>query len=419
MRDILTISKLNNYVKQIIQDDPYLSYVEVRGEIINLKRYATAIYFTLKEGDTARLSAVSFNIKAFPATLKDGDEVVASGRISVYEKSGTYQIICHDVSYYGLGAKLMALQALKVKLEKTGIFSADKKRKIPRFPKTIGIITPKDSAAQSDIITNINRRYPLATLKIINATFQGDSAPSSLMKAFRTLNDLNIDVMILARGGGSSDDLWAFNDEMLVMALSERKVPLISAIGHEIDTTLVDYIADLRASTPTAAAELSVPDQNELRQDLTNIEIRLQNAILGKYDLLHTSLVNLAKRPVLTNFNEIIKTIESSLLSLRTRLGAYSAKIINQSELTTRNQGEKLQQVILKRLNRQSEEVTFLSAKLLSLNPKNVLERGYAFITRDQEVIKNAAGLKTKDIINIQFSDGNARAEVIEGANHE
>lgn len=419
MRDILTISKLNNYVKQIIQDDPYLSYVEVRGEIINLKRYATAIYFTLKEGDTARLSAVSFNIKAFPATLKDGDEVVASGRISVYEKSGTYQIICHDVSYYGLGAKLMALQALKVKLEKTGIFSADKKRKIPRFPKTIGIITPKDSAAQSDIITNINRRYPLATLKIINATFQGDSAPASLMKAFRTLNDLNIDVMILARGGGSSDDLWAFNDEMLVMALSERKVPLISAIGHEIDTTLVDYIADLRASTPTAAAELSVPDQNEQRQDLTNIEIRLQNAILGKYDLLHTSLVNLAKRPVLTNFNEIIKTIESSLLSLRTRLGAYSAKIINQSELTMRNQGEKLQQVILKRLNRQSEEVTFLSAKLLSLNPKNVLERGYAFITRDQEVIKNAAGLKTKDIINIQFSDGNARAEVIEGANHE
>lgn len=419
MRDILTISKLNNYVKQIIQDDPYLSYVEVRGEIINLKRYATAVYFTLKEGDTARLSAVSFNIKAFPATLKDGDEVVASGRISVYEKSGTYQIICHDVSYYGLGAKLMALQALKVKLEKTGIFSADKKRKIPRFPKTIGIITPKDSAAQSDIITNINRRYPLATLKIINATFQGDIAPSSLMKAFRTLNDLNIDVMILARGGGSSDDLWAFNDEMLVMALSERKVPLISAIGHEIDTTLVDYIADLRASTPTAAAELSVPDQNELRQDLTNIEIRLQNAILGKYDLLHTSLVNLAKRPVLTNFNEIIKTIESSLLSLRTRLGAYSAKIINQSELTMRNQGVKLQQVILKRLNCQSEEVTFLSAKLLSLNPKNVLERGYAFITRDQEVIKNAAGLKTKDIINIQFSDGNARAEVIEGANHE
>lgn len=419
MRDILTISKLNNYVKQIIQDDPYLSYVEVRGEIINLKRYATAVYFTLKEGDTARLSAVSFNIKAFPATLKDGDEVVASGRISVYEKSGTYQIICHDVSYYGLGAKLMALQALKVKLEKTGIFSADKKRKIPRFPKTIGIITPKDSAAQSDIITNINRRYPLATLKIINATFQGDIAPSSLIKAFRTLNDLNIDVMILARGGGSSDDLWAFNDEMLVMALSERKVPLISAIGHEIDTTLVDYIADLRASTPTAAAELSVPDQNELRQDLTNIEIRLQNAILGKYDLLHTSLVNLAKRPVLTNFNEIIKTIESILLSLRTRLGAYSAKIINQSELTMRNQGEKLQQVILKRLNRQSEEVTYLSAKLLSLNPKNVLERGYAFITRDQEVIKNAAGLKTKDIINIQFSDGNARAEVIEGANHE
>lgn len=419
MREILTISKLNNYVKNLIQDDPYLSYVEVRGEIINLKRYATAIYFTLKEGDTARLSAVSFNIKAFPSTLKEGDEVVASGRISVYEKSGTYQIICHDVSYYGLGAKLMALQALKVKLEKTGIFSADKKRKIPRFPKTIGIITPKDSAAQSDIVTNINRRYPLATLKIINATFQGDSAPLSLIKAFKTLNETNIDVMIMARGGGSSDDLWAFNDEALVLALSERKVPLISAIGHEIDTTLVDYIADLRASTPTAAAELSVPDQNELRQDLANVEIRLQNAILSKYDLLHTSLVNLTKRPVLINFNEIIKTIETSLLSLRTKLGAYSAKIINQSELLVRSQSERLQHLTINRLNRQGEDITYLSAKLLTLNPKNVLERGYAFITRDQAVIKNAKELKTKDIIKIQFSDGSVKAEVLEGEEYE
>lgn len=419
MREVLTISKLNAYVKNIIHEDPFLAFVEVRGEIINLKRYNNAAYFTLKEGDLARISAVTFNIRSFPTTLKDGDEVLVRGRISVYEKSGTYQIICHEVNYYGLGAKLVALAELKVKLEKMGLFSADKKRPLPKFPRVIGIITPKDSAAQSDLITNIARRYPLVTLKIVNATFQGDNAPGSLISAFNILNEQDIDVLIIARGGGSSDDLWAFNDENLILALSKKKMPLISAIGHEIDTTLVDYLADVRASTPTGAAELAVPDQNELRQDSLNLEIRLYNAFNTKYTHLSTSLTNLMSRPVLMNFSAITNNLNTMLNNVTIKLSANITKIINKYELLNENYKERLNRSILVNMATLSENLTHQKATLMSLNPRNILKRGYAFISKEDEIVASATQLKPEDQIKIQFNDGSVKAIVTKGEENE
>ncbi len=419
MREVLTISKLNAYVKSIIHNDPFLSYVEVRGEIINLKRYQNAVYFMLKEGDKARINAVTFNINTFPSTLKDGDEVLAKGRISVYEKSGSYQIICHEVNYYGLGEKLLALAKLKVKLEKQGLFDPKHKRPLPKFPRTIGIITPKDSAAQSDLITNIARRYPLVKLKIVNATFQGESAPGSLIRAFEILNNDNIDVLIIARGGGSSDDLWAFNDEDLILALSHKKMPLISAIGHEIDTTLVDYLADVRASTPTGAAELAVPDQSELRQDIANLEIRLSNAFNSKYSYLATSLKNLVTRPVLVNFSGVTQTIATTLNAHKLKLGAAISKIVNKYELINENFRERLKRSILLNMNRYSETLTHTSATLMSLNPRNILQRGYAFISKDEDIVTSSKDLSVDDAIKIQFSDGSVRAIIKEGEENE
>ncbi len=419
MREVLTISALNRYVKNLISDDPFLNYVEVKGEIINLKRYANAVYFTLKEGDLARISAVTFSLNAFPSTLKDGDEVLVKGRVSVYEKSGAYQIVCHEVNYYGLGAKLVELAKLKVKLEKMGLFKEEHKRPLPKFPQVIGIITPKDSAAQSDLITNIKRRYPLVTLKIINATFQGDNAPASLIGAFNTLNNEAIDVLIIARGGGSSDDLWAFNDENLILALSKKKMPLISAIGHEIDTTLVDYIADKRASTPTGAAELAVPDQNELRQDALNLEIRLNNAFLSKYNTLATNVTNLTNRPVLTNFNAIITNLETILRSETTKLGAFMSKMINKHEVIFETLKEKQTKLILLRHAYYSEQSARLNATLSSLNPRNILKRGYAFISRDETIITSAQTLKDQDHIKIEFNDGAVAATINKGEDHE
>lgn len=419
MREVLSISALNRYVKNLISDDLFLNYVEVKGEIINLKRYANAIYFTLKEGDIARISAVSFNLNAFPSSLKDGDEVLAKGRVSVYEKSGSYQIVCHEVNYYGLGAKLVALAALKVKLEKMGLFSAEKKKPLPKFPRVIGIITPKDSAAQSDLLTNINRRYPLVTIKLINATFQGENAPASLIKAFNTLNNEDIDVLIIARGGGSSDDLWAFNDEKLILALSQKKMPLISAIGHEIDTTLVDYLADVRASTPTGAAELAVPDQNEVRQDTTNLEIRLNNAFLSKYNVLSASLLNLTSRPVLTNFNAVITNLQTILQNDTTRLSAYIGNIINKYTLAHEALKEKQKTLILLKHAYYREELGKSTSALMSLNPRNILQRGYAFISRDEEIITSSKALNTKDNIKIQFNDGTVNATITKGEDDE
>lgn len=419
MREVLSISALNRYVKNLISDDLFLNYVEVKGEIINLKRYANAIYFTLKEGDIARISAVSFNLNAFPSSLKDGDKVLAKGRVSVYEKSGSYQIVCHEVNYYGLGAKLVALAALKVKLEKMGLFSAEKKKPLPKFPRVIGIITPKDSAAQSDLLTNINRRYPLVTIKLINATFQGENAPTSLIKAFNTLNNEDIDVLIIARGGGSSDDLWAFNDEKLILALSQKKMPLISAIGHEIDTTLVDYLADVRASTPTGAAELTVPDQNEVRQDTTNLEIRLNNAFLSKYNVLSAALLNLTSRPVLTNFNAVITNLQTILQNDTTRLSAYIGNIINKYTLAHEALKEKQKTLILLKHAYYREELGKSTSALMSLNPRNILQRGYAFISRDEEIITSSKALNTKDNIKIQFNDGTVNATITKGEDDE
>lgn len=418
MREVLTISKLNRYVKSILHDIPYLTNIEVRGEIINLKRYANAVYFTLKEGDLARISAVTFNISAFPSTLKDGDEVVCRGQVSLYEKGGTYQLICSSVNYYGLGAKLIALSELKIKLEKTGIFDAKHKKPLLKFPQTIGVITPKDSAAQSDIITNITRRYPLVTLKIVNATFQGDNAPTSLINAFKTLNTTAIDVLIIARGGGSSDDLWAFNDENLVLALKERRMPLISAIGHEIDTTLVDYIADVRASTPTAAAELSVPDQNELRQDIVNLEYRLHNTMNIRYETLGTQLEHLISRPVLVNFNAIINNINDMLVTLQTKLQATSRALLSNAVLVNQQLNDRLKQAMNTLYTKQSEEVTYMRATLSSLNPANILKRGYAFISRNEEIITAKSSLQPDDLINITFNDGEVRA-VVKGEHDE
>lgn len=412
MRQLLTISELNTYIKNVIHNDPFLSYVEVRGEIINLKRYHTAIYFTLKEGDKARLSVVTFNTKAFPATLKDGDEVIAAGRISVYEKSGNYQLVAHDVSYYGLGAKLIELAKLKVKLDNMGLFAPERKRPLPKFPKVIGIITPKDSAAQSDLITNINRRYPLVTLKLVNATFQGESAPESLINAFNILQKEPIDLLIIARGGGSSDDLWAFNDERLIMALSQKKVPLISAIGHEIDTTLVDYLADVRASTPTAAAELAVPDQNELRQTLTDYNIRLENAVNTALFQSETMLTHLTSRPVLVNFGAVVDNLTTKLLTLSTKLGARSAESLTKAQICLQTLKERLNKAITRLYNDYNEVIVEKRTHLAALNPTNILNRGYAFISRKDEIIKSAKALNKGDEVTIKFSDGSVTAEV-------
>lgn len=414
MKKIYRVSELNSYVRDVLTNIPFLNNISIRGEIINLKKYSRAFYFTLKEADEARISAVTFNVHSFPATLKDGDEVVVTGRVSLHEKGGTYQIIANEVTYYGLGTKLLALKALYDKFSTQGLFDEKLKKPLPRFPKRIGVIAPRDSAALSDIVTNIERRFPLVTLVIKEAIVQGDLAPKSIKTAYEYVTQQNIDVLIVARGGGSSDDLWAFNDEDVVLTFAARKVPLISAIGHEIDTTLVDYLSDARASTPTAAAELVVPHQDDLTQTIYDFNARIKHSINVKLTEYSTKLNLLTSRPVLINYGATLEVISDQVELLRTKLENSVAIILKDTETTFNLVKTKLAALSDKVYNARREEVNTLVVKLETLNPKLVLNRGYAFITREDVIIKSSKTLAKGDKVKIQFSDGAVKAQVEE-----
>lgn len=414
MTKIYRVSEINSYVREVLTSIPLFNNISVRGEIINLKKYARAFYFTLKEADEARISGVIFNIAAFPPTLKDGDEVVVTGRISLHEKSGTYQLIGNDVVYYGLGAKLVALKALYEKLAKTGIFADDKKMPLPRFPKRIGVIAPKDSAALADIISNIERRYPLVTLVIKTAIVQGDLAPNSIKAAYEAINAQAVDLIIIARGGGSSDDLWAFNDENVVLTFAKRTVPLISAIGHEIDTTLIDYLSDARASTPTAAAELAVPHQDDITQTLNSYEARITNSFTNLVANYTHKVSALSSRPVLINYQATLNVINERLDTLGAKLTNLIVHKLKDVENFLSMGISHFAAFSQKIITTPKEELVSLHAKLETLNPQQVLKRGFAFVTRNGNVINMAQSLQTNDIIKIQFSDGNVIAKVEE-----
>lgn len=414
MNKIYRISELNRYVRDLLANIPFLNNITVRGEIINLKKYSRAFYFTLKEADEARISAVTFNVNSFPTTLKDGDEVVVTGRISLHEKGGTYQIIANEITYYGLGTKLLALKALYDKFSAQGLFDEKLKKPLPKFPERIGVIAPRDSAALSDIVTNIERRFPLVTLVIKEAIVQGDLAPKSIKAAYEEVSKQNIDVLIVARGGGSSDDLWAFNDEDVVLTFAARKVPLISAIGHEIDTTLVDYLSDARASTPTAAAELVVPHQDDLTQTIYDLNTRIRQSMSVKLTEYSTKLNLLTSRPVLKNYGATLEVISDQVELLRTKLQNRIAITLKDLETMFNLVKTKLVASSDKVYNARREEVNTLLVKLETLNPKLVLNRGYAFITREDIIIKSSKTLAKGDKVKIQFSDGAVKAQVEE-----
>ncbi len=388
----ISVSRLNEYVKSYLDQNKVLNHVRVRGEILNIKTYTTSAYFTLKDEKDARISVVMFyrGITHLKETLKDGDDIIVSGQVSLYPKGGTYQLIAKEVEYYGEGAKLLALKKLKEKLAKTGIFDESAKRVVPRFATRIGVISGKDSAAWADIRQNITRRYPLAELYYFPCLVQGSDAPQSIITAFKKSQNYQLDVLIIARGGGSSDDLWAFNDETLILELSRRQVPLISAVGHEVDTTLVDYVSDLRVSTPTAAAEHAVENQVDIFQDLNILLDRLNLSINREISQYNEKLHYLSSRPVLIDSQNIVIPYFNKITDLSNRIGRHfdrSYLYYHQKITNLLNTLKQRQQAIY---SHEAETLTKLNAGLIALSPLKVLERGYAFISDEEgKVIKN------------------------------
>ncbi|MFZ9197008.1 MAG: exodeoxyribonuclease VII large subunit [Bacilli bacterium] len=390
-RSYLTIKEINSAIKTHIEGDITFRHVILKGEVSNFRQYPKALYFSLKDQE-AKISAVFFLYGTYPKYLpKDGDEVLVTGSISVYVKDGSYQINAKQIELFGLGDQLLALQKLKEKLQKEGLFDANKKRPLPRYPQRVGMIAGRDSAALKDLTTNLNRRYPIAQQIFFPSLVQGLLAPKDLIRALSLAYQADLDVLIIARGGGAEEDLSAFNDETLVRKVAQSPVPTIAAIGHEINLSLVDLVADKRVSTPTGAAELAVPNQEDIYQELHTSVERAMQAIQSQLKLLTKQLHVFQERPVLV-----------------TPLAMYNLK-----KEALKNFQTRIQNAIQSLFQNQRAKANQYQASLNALSPYAVIDRGYALTTlASGEVVNSLKDVKIGDVIVTKLKDGSFTSEV-------
>lgn len=395
--NVITVTQLNTYIKAILDENPVLKTIYVQGEISNFKHYYKSghMYLTLKDKN-CQLKAVMFASHA--ARLKfipeDGMSVICRGRISAYEKDGVYQLYIEDMQPDGIGSLSIAFEQLKEKLEKEGLFDASYKKSIPKYPKKIGVATSNMGAAIEDIKNITKRRYPVAELVIAPTIVQGDLAPDDIVKSLELLDSIkDIDVIIVGRGGGSLEDLWAFNTEKVARAVFSCKKPVISAVGHETDFTICDFVADLRAETPSAAAEKSVPDIHNLFSLIENAESRMLYSINKRIEFESQRLDFIANESIIANFNEYFDNKNDVLTAIR----------------------DELSDAFENKLNDCKYNLGILSGKLDALSPLAVLARGYAAVkTAENKLIKSKKDLKINDKINVEFIDGSALCTVDE-----
>ncbi|MBE6577651.1 MAG: exodeoxyribonuclease VII large subunit [Ruminococcaceae bacterium] len=390
----LSVSQLNSYIKMLMESDDVLNYVTIRGEISNFKRHSSGhLYFTLKD-DKSEIAAVMFRAAASRLNFspKSGDKVVAYGKVSVYEVSGKYQVYVNAMTDDGAGALYAEYQRLLEKLRAQGLFDASRKKPIPAFPCRVGIVTSPTGAAIRDMINVTGRRYPTAELVICPSSVQGAEAPEELRRSLMLLDAVGgCDVIIIGRGGGSAEDLWAFNDEALVRAVAAANTPIISAVGHETDTTLCDYAADLRAPTPSAAAELAVPDRGALLQSVDEKAVRMRTLLERRIATYRSSLDAAAKQLALASPTEKLKNARSRI-----------------------NKAEELMSVsVLAALDKKRLMLAASTGRLEAINPLAVISRGYS-VTQDADgrVVSSTSQVEKDQKISVLVSDGSIDALV-------
>lgn len=391
---VLSVSQINFYIKSIIENDGSLQFVLVTGEISNLTVHQRSghIYLSLKDSNSV-ISAVMFagNARRLKFRLENGMKVICRGRISVYEPSGRYQLYIEDMQPDGVGALTLAFEQLKKSLAQKGLFDNAHKKPLPKFPKTIGVITSPTGAAVQDITNIIRRRFPSADIVLAPVLVQGESAPEQLVRAVNKFSASKIaDVVIIGRGGGSAEDLWAFNDEQLAYAVYNCETPIISGVGHETDFTICDFVADVRASTPSAAAELAVPD----RQELMSYYFKQKQYISAMLD-------------------RKIKTAQLKLENQQRRMSASSPKLkAEQLEKQLSAKSEKLTRFMNIYISDKENKLIAAKGKLDGLNPLNVLNRGYAIAEKNEKIITSSKQLKNGDDFTVILSDGKINAKV-------
>lgn len=393
---VLSVSDINDYVRALVENDGFLSAVAVRGEISNLTLHRSGhIYFTLKDGESV-LKAVMFRSSAVRVrfALKEGMGVIVFGRISVYAPSGQYQLYATDIQPDGVGALYVAFEQIKKKLSDEGLFDASRKRTIPKLPMTVGVITSPTGAAIHDMINVMGRRCPITKLLLYPALVQGEEAPASLAAGLRYFNEKkNVDVIIIGRGGGSIEDLWGFNSVDLAYEIAASEIPVISAVGHESDFTICDFVADLRAPTPSAAAELAVPNIEEVRLGIDNGAIRMRKALTSKLENYKRYIGMLSRSRVLTSRESL--------------LDEYKMKINLLSD--------GLDRLIREEIKDKIGALALLSAKLDAISPLATLSRGYSIVRNGTGgAVKSVSELKKEEIVDVVLSDGEIVAEVKE-----
>ncbi len=392
---MLTVRQLNDYLKMLLDGDPVLSDVWVRGEISNCKLHSSGhLYLTLKD-EEGQVRAVMFRAQAMRLLFRpaDGMKVLAHGRVSVYGPSGQYQLYLDELQPDGAGALALRYEQLRRKLEAEGLFDEARKKTLPSYPSRIGVITSPTGAAVQDIKNILGRRFPCAEMILFPAAVQGTEAPEQLTMGIEFFGMTRLcDVIIIGRGGGSAEDLWAFNDEGLARAIAACPIPVISAVGHESDFTICDFVADRRAPTPSAAAELAVPDRAELRAGLSLCAMRMKNTVVGTLSRERRYLGRIAE-------SGVFRYPARALDGFRMRLAEREQKLENRSDAFLQGKRQRLAAV---------------GAALEALSPLSVLSRGYAAVSRSGRPLTGVSEIETGDRITLRFADGQVDAVVQE-----
>ena len=411
----LTVSAITRYLKAKFDIDENLHTVFLKGEISNFKAHTSGhFYFSLKD-ENSKINAIMFRSNASKVLFKpaDGMKVLVTGRISVYEAMGSYQIYVDEMLEDGVGNLYIAFEQLKKKLQAEGLFDKSHKRPIPKIPKRVGIVTASTGAAIRDIITTIKRRFPVCETILFPTLVQGENAKEDIVRNIKRAENYDLDVLIVGRGGGSIEDLWPFNEEIVARAIYNSKVPVISAVGHEVDFTIADFVADLRAPTPTAAAELAVPNMSDLKKHIDQLSIRLNEAIYKKVNYLKLYLESVKNSFVIKNPMIMFENKKQNLDMLNTKLNDLILSKVD----SLKNEMDKLKKSYVLTnpeflYKDKKVELKNIIDKLNLLNPLNILARGYSITYLNDKALKSIKDVCKDDLLKIKLTDGIVNTKV-------
>lgn len=414
--EYLTVSQINSYINKKLKFDNNLKNIHIRGEISNYKTYPSGhSYFTLKD-EKSQIPAVMFKgrKRSLKFEPKNGMKVIVKGSIEVYERDGKYQLYAAAITEDGIGNLHIAFEQLKKKLKEEGLFDDDHKKKIPKYPTRIGVITAQTGAAIRDIITTIKNRYPYCEILVFSTLVQGDMAAAQIVRQIKHAQEFDIDTLIVGRGGGSIEDLWPFNEEIVARAIYDCEIPVISAVGHEIDFTISDFVADKRAPTPTGAAMIAVPDANEVKFMISQLNARLNKSVSDMISQNKSKLDHISQKQILKNPESIYEIKSMTLDNIVTKLELASKNIITDNK-------NKLMNLENRNILKNPDEIIKMKRepylrnldKLTVLNPLLTLKRGYTLTKVEGKVVSSAKDVKSGDKLDVEFDDGIVNTKVI------